>query len=258
MSEQQKTIREFDSSLIWEYFIKFERQGPGSPEATIKALSFIDDLSDESKIADLGCGTGAQTMVLAQNTKGTITALDLSSDAIDKLNANAEKLGLQNKVKGIVGSMDDLSFRNSELDLIWSEGAVDGVGFEKCLNYWKDYLKNGGYFAVTNLAWFTEERPAELDEYYLNAVPEIGTMGQNISIIEKAGYTPVAAFMLPEYCWAENYIAPQEAVNEMFLEKYAGNKTVETFISNMKHEAELYSKYKQHYGYVFYIGKKVD
>jgi len=258
MSEQKQTIHEFDFNLIWEYFIEFERQGPGSPEATFKALSFIDNLSNESKIADLGCGTGGQTMILAQNTKGTITALDLFSGAIDKLNITTEKLGLQNKVKGIVGSMDNLSFQNCEFDLIWSEGAIDSVGFEKCLNYWKHYLKIGGYFAVTNLTWFTDERPSELEKYYLDAVPEIRTMGHNISIIQKTGYTPVAAFVLSENCWTDNYIAPQETVNEMFLKKYAGNKTVEAFISNMRHEAELYSKYKQYYGYVFYIGKRIE
>lgn len=257
MSEQRLTIRKFDPSLIWEYFIEFERQGPGSPEATIKALSFIDNLSNESEIADLGCGTGGQTMILAQNTKGTITALDLFPGAIDKLNLTAKKLGLQNRVKGIVGSMDNLPFQNCEFDLIWSEGAIDSVGFKKCLKYWKNYLKTGGYFAVTNLTWFTRERPSELEKYFLNAVPQIGTMGQNISIIQQTGYTPVAAFALSENCWTDNYFAPQKTVNGMFLKKYAGNKAVEAFISNMLYEAELYSKYKQHFGYVFYIGKRI-
>ncbi|BAL01627.1 hypothetical protein OBV_44280 [Oscillibacter valericigenes Sjm18-20] len=65
----------------------------------IRALSFIGNLSNKTKIADLGCGTGAQTMVLAQNTEATITALDLYAGSIDKLNATAGKLGLQNRVK---------------------------------------------------------------------------------------------------------------------------------------------------------------
>jgi len=256
MSEQQPTIRDFDFNLIWEYFIQFERQGPGCPQATLKALSFIDNLSNESKIADLGCGSGAQTMVLAQNTKGIITALDIFPGAINKLKKTTRELGLQHRVKGIVGSMDDLPFQESQFDLIWSEGAIDSVGFEKCLTYWKSYLKSGGYFAVTNLTWFTSDRPAELEKYYLNAVPVIGTMGENLSIIQKAGYKPVAAFSLSEDCWTDHYIAPQEVANEVFLKKYAGNKTVDIFISNLRYEAELYSKYKQYYGYVFYIGKK--
>ena len=58
MSNENKTIHEFDFNLICEYFSNVERQGPGSPEATLKALSFIDNLADNSRIADLGCGTG--------------------------------------------------------------------------------------------------------------------------------------------------------------------------------------------------------
>ena len=112
------TIHEFEFALINEYFTELERQGPGSPEETIRALGFIGNLSNKTKIADLGCGTGAQTMVLAQNTEATITALDLYAGSIDKLNATVGKLGLQNKVKGIVGSMDNLPFQNGEFDLI--------------------------------------------------------------------------------------------------------------------------------------------
>jgi ubiquinone/menaquinone biosynthesis C-methylase UbiE len=254
---EETTIHEFDFALISEYFVQLERQGPGSPEATIRALSFIDNLSNESKIADLGCGTGGQTMVLAQNTKGTITALDLFSGSIDKLNATAGKLGLQDRVKGIAGSMDNLPFQNDEFDLIWSEGAIANIGFEKGLNHWKSFLKKDGYIAVTYESWFTDERPAEIEKFWLDAVPEMGTIGHDISIMQRTGYIPIAAFTLPENCWTDNFFIPQKVVQEAFLNKYAGNKTVEAFIANMRHEAELYSKYKQYYGYVFYIGKKL-
>jgi ubiquinone/menaquinone biosynthesis C-methylase UbiE len=249
-------IQGFDFSLINEYFVELERQGPGSPESTIKALSFIGNLSNKSKIADLGCGTGGQTMVLAQNAKGTITALDLFPGSIEKLNATAEKLGLQDRVKGIVGSMDNLPFGNEEFDVIWSEGAIANIGFEKGLNYWKWFLKKGAFLAVTYESWFTEERPAEIEKFWVDAVPEIGTIGHNVSIMQKAGFLPIAVFTLPETCWTDTYFNPQKARQEEFLKKYNGNKTVEDFIAYMKHEAELYSKYKQYYGYTFYIGQK--
>jgi len=64
MSENH-SIHEFDVNLIVEYFSNINRQGPGSPEVTLKALSFTDDLSAEAHVADLGCGTGGQTMTLA-------------------------------------------------------------------------------------------------------------------------------------------------------------------------------------------------
>jgi len=255
---EDMTIHEFDFALINEFFIELERQGPGSPEETIRALSFIRNLSDKTKIADLGCGTGFQTMVLAQNTEATITALDLFAGSIDKLNAKAEKLGLQKRVKGIVGSMDDLPFQDEEFDIIWSEGAIGNIGFEKGLAHWKRFLKKEGYVAVTYESWFTNERPAEIEKWWTDAVPEISTIGHNISIMQKTGYVPVAAFTLPETCWTENYFAPQKARQEEFLKKHAGNKAPKNMIAFMRREAELYEKYKQYYGYVFYVGKKIS
>ena len=39
--------------------------------------------------------------------------------------------------------------------------------------------------------------------------------------------------------------------------QHAGNKTVEELIEFQLYEEELYSKYKEFYGYVFFIAKKI-
>lgn len=257
MSNKEHNIHEFDLNLICELHMGLERQGPGSPEMTIKALSFLDNLNKNLRVADLGCGTGGQTMVLAQNITGNITGVDFLPDFVNIFNDNAKKLNLQERVNGIVGSMENLPFQKEEFDLIWSEGAIANIGFEKGLNYWKDFLKKDGYIALTYESWFTDERPVEIEKWWVDAVPGISTIGHNISIMQKAGYSFVAAFTLPEKCWTDNYFIPREAAGKALLEKYAGNKAVEAFIATMKYEAELYSKYKQYYGYVFYIGKKI-
>lgn len=72
-NKNKSSIHESDLNLICELHAGLERQGPGSPEMTLKALSFLDDLNKISRVADLGCGTGGQTMILAQNITGNIT-----------------------------------------------------------------------------------------------------------------------------------------------------------------------------------------
>jgi ubiquinone/menaquinone biosynthesis C-methylase UbiE len=243
--------------LIVETHVGLERQGPGSPEMTIKALSFMDNFNKFSQVVDLACGTGGQTMVLAQNITGNIIGVDFCPDFIDIFNYNVKKLNLQERLNGIVGSMENLSFQKEEFDLIWSEGAIDNIGFEKGLTYWNGFLKKNGYIAVTCPSWFTDERPAEIENFWANAGYGLDTIGHNISILQKSGYNFVATFTLPEKCWTDNYFIPREAEVKALLEKYTGNKTVEAFVENMKYEVELYSKYKQYYGYVFYIGKKI-
>ncbi|MCC8145270.1 MAG: class I SAM-dependent methyltransferase [Bacteroidales bacterium] len=257
MSNENKSIHEFDFNLICEYFSNIERQGPGSPEATLQALSFIDPLNPQSQIADLGCGTGGQTRILAQHTQGQITGMDLFPYFIDLFNRKAAGLNLQDRVKGIVGSMDDLPFREEELDLIWSEGAIYNIGFQRGLNEWRKFIKTGGYIAVSEVSWFTGERPSEIQDFWTDAYPEIDTIPNKIAQVQKAGYILVASFIIPEDCWTDHFYSPQVKVQEAFLKKYNGNQTVEEFIRNQRHEAQLYSKYKEYYGYVFYIGKKI-
>ena len=256
MTDENKSIHEFDLELICNYFSNLERQGPGSPEVTLKALSFIDNLDDNSRIADIGCGSGGQTMELARHAPGSITGIDLFPVFIDLFNRNAEKLKLRDSVKGIVGSMDDLPFQDEELDLIWSEGAIYNIGFERGLNEWRKFLKAGGHVAVSEVSWFTEKRPTEIDAFWMDAYPEIDTIPNKIAQMQKAGYVPVANFILPENCWTDHFYAPQVNVQKVFLEKNAGIKSAVDFIENQRHEARLYDQYKAYYGYVFYIGKK--
>lgn len=257
MSDEIKSIHEFDINLICEYFSSVERQGPGSPEMTIKALSFIDNLTPDSRIIDIGCGTGGQTIVMAQHAPGQITGIDLFPKFIELFNENATRLDLQDRVKGMVGSMDNLPFEPEELDLIWSEGAIYNIGFKRGINEWRKYLKPGGFLAVTEVSWFSMERPAEIEKFWQDAYPEIDTIPNKMAQLQKVGYIPIATFILPESCWTDNFYVPLVKAREIFLKKYAGNKTAEEFIATERYETELYHKYKEFYGYVFYIGKKI-
>lgn len=256
MSHEKQTIHEFDLNVIYDYFSNTVRQGPGSPEITLKALSFIDGLTEKSKIADIGCGTGGQTMVLAKNTVCEITGIELWPAFVQQFNQNFQNQHLQNRVKGMIGNMENLPFQEEELDLIWSEGAIYNIGFERGLNEWRKFLKPGGHIAITENTWFTEERPDEIQDFWLNAYPQIDTISNKIAQMQKAGYLPVAAFILPDAAWTD-YYAVQPQMQESFLKKYKGNQSAEEFIRYQRYEAALYLKYHTYYGYVFYIGRRI-
>lgn len=257
MSQENSSIHEFDFNLICEYFSLLDRQGPGSPESTLKALGFIDHLNEASCIADIGCGTGGQTMVLARNVPGKITGIDLFPRFIELLNTNALRSGFGERVNGIVGDMKNLPFQEEELDLIWSEGAIYNIGFERGITEWRKYLKPGGYLAVTEASWFTENRPVEIHDFWMDAYPEIDTIPHKVTQLQHAGYIPIATFILPETCWTDHFYVPQVKARQIFLEQYRGNPMAESLAANERHEAELYARYKAYYGYVFYIGRKI-
>ena len=257
MSDTPASIHEFDFSLICEYFSALERQGPGSPAVTVQALGFVDRLTAQAHIADIGCGTGGQTMVLAAHTPARITGIDLFPDFIDRFNAISRRHGVHDRVTGRVGSMDNLPFAEAELDLIWSEGAIYNIGFARGINDWRKFLKPGGFLAVSEASWFSRERPEEIDRYWRDAYPEIDLVSTKVGQMEQAGYVPVAAFVLPETCWTDHFYAPQAAAREQFLRRHAGSRAAAELVANERHEAELYKKYKQFYGYAFYIGRKM-
>lgn len=158
-------------------------------------------------------------MVLAQHAPGNITGVDLFPKFIDLFNRNAEKLNLQHRVKGIVGSMENLPFQTGELDLIWSEDATYNIGFERGLNEWRKFLKPGGTIAVSEASWFTENRPDEIQKFWMEAYPQIDTIPNKVAQLQKAGYVPVATFILPENCRTDYFYTPQVTAQKASLKK---------------------------------------
>lgn len=243
--------------LLVELHKNENRQGPGSSLETKKALDLINiNKNNFLKIADIGCGTGAQTFVIAENTNSEIFAVDLFPEFLEILNSKSQELGYKNRIFTKNQSMDNLDFKNEELDIILSEGAIYNIGFENGLKIWNKFLKKSGYLAVTEISWITNERPKEINDYWNSIYPEIDTISNKIKIIEKNNYSPIAHFVLPEYCWLENYYNPLKEKFENFLNNNNSEMAL-NIVEQEKEEIRMYEKYKDYYSYVFYIAKKL-
>lgn len=243
--------------LIIDLHKNSERQGPGSEKDTLHALEFINLPTDRDlKIADIGCGSGGQTITLAQNLNGQITAIDLFSEFLDELNEKSQKLGLTNKIATLEKSMDDLAFKKEEFDLIWSEGAIYNIGFENGIQKWKDYLKSGGYLAVSEITWISQSRPQEIEDFWKREYPEIDTASNKIKQVERNGFTLAGYFYLSQDSWIEKYYTPMEARFESFLKRNMHSELAQKVLEENKAEISLYQKYKDYYSYGFYIARK--
>jgi len=55
--------------------ISLERQGPGDTNLSNQILSLIKELPANPRIADIGCGTGAGTLFLAEKFESKIRAV---------------------------------------------------------------------------------------------------------------------------------------------------------------------------------------
>jgi len=244
--------------LLIDFHKNAERQGPGSSEATLKALSFIPFANNTPlKIADIGCGTGAQTLTLAQNLNADIIAVDLFSDFLDRLKNLSKKHGLDHKINTLEADMKKLPFREEEFDVIWAEGSIYLMGFEKGIKEWKKFIKSSGFIAVSEITWTTGSRPSEIEDHWNNEYPEIDTASAKIKLLEENGYSPVGYFPLPVSCWLENYYKPMESRFDFFLEKHSHSGSARELVEQERTEIQMYKKYSDYISYGFYIAKKV-
>ncbi len=234
------------------------RQGPGGDAETERALSLAGIAPKAPlKIADIGCGTGASTLLLARLLKARITAVDFLQDFLDALERRAETSGLSEKITTLNCSMDNLPFEAGEYDAIWSEGAIYSIGFERGVIDWNRYLKVGGVLVVSEITWITGSRPSEIQKYWEGEYPEIDAASSKICILEKNGYSPLAYFVLPDHCWMDNYYKPVQDNFKNFLIRNGNSEKAMALVEAEKREIELYEKYRDYYSYGVYIAKKV-
>lgn len=243
--------------LIIDLHKNSDRQGPGSENDTLRALDLLNLPIDQTlKVADIGCGAGGQTISLAKNLNGQVTAVDLFPEFLNELNEKSQKLGLTDKIITLEKSMDNLPFNEGELDLIWSEGAIYNIGFEIGLKKWKDYLKVGGYLAVSEITWITRSRPKEIEEFWKAEYPEVDTASNKIRQLENNGYSLVGYFYLSQDSWIETYYKPMQARFETFLKRNDNSELAKKVVEDNQAEIDLYQKFKDYYSYGFYIARK--
>jgi len=242
-------------SLMVDLHLDGERQGPGSDEATLRALTHaqLDTLSP-LKVADIGCGSGASTIVLAKSLPNAqITAVDLFPEFLNVLEQRAKRQGVSSIIKVMEGSMDALPFTKDSFDLIWSEGAIYNIGFKKGIELWKPFLKTGGVLAVSEITWLHPNPPEDIREHWETEYPEISTASEKIKLLETTGYDLLGYSVLPPSNWQENYYVPTESRIPQFSARHEGVKEVEDLIAMERQEAKLYEQYKNWFSYGFYV-----
>jgi ubiquinone/menaquinone biosynthesis C-methylase UbiE len=243
--------------LLIGLHIKGERQGPGDLAETRRAIELSGLLGRRGlKIADVGCGTGASTLVLAAGLDAQIIAIDAVSDFLDVLRMRAAQASVVERVTTVNASLDSLPFEADSLDAIWSEGAIYNIGFENGVRRWRQYLKPGGILAVSELTWLTANRPAELEQHWSAHYPEVGTASSKLAVLERNGYVPLGYFALPENCWLENYYRPLQQRFPAFLAQYGSSDAAAAVVAEEEVEIAIYERYRAFFSYGFYIARR--
>jgi SAM-dependent methyltransferase len=235
-----------------------DRQGPGGDAETRLAITLSGLRQQQGlRIADIGCGTGASTRVLARELDAVVTAVDFLPAFLARLEEIAVAEGLGGRIETLAAPMEELPFEDAAFDALWAEGAIYNMGFAKGLRAWRRFLKPGGILAVSELTWLTAERPAELTQHWAGEYAEVDTAAAKLRVLEENGFSPVGYFPLPVRCWLDNYYRPLQGRFASFLAQFDHADAAKAIVAAEEAEIALYERNREFVSYGFYVARKV-
>ena len=190
---------------------------------------------EEPHILDIGCGSGLPTIELAKLSDGKIIGIDINQSLLDKLNRKIEEEGLSSRVKTVKCSVLEMNFPDESFDIIWAEGVVRIMGFEKSLKEWNRLLKPNGFMVVHDA---------------------INIVSDELERIASWGYKLIDYFSLPEDAWWTEFYKPLEIrIKELYM-KYKNNSEALKALKKHQTEIDMIKRNPKEHSSAFYIMQK--
>jgi SAM-dependent methyltransferase len=241
--------------IFFEIHHDLSREGPGRDRYTKQAFEMIPRVTSP-RILDVGCGPGGPTMALARLTEGEVVGIDTHQPYLDRLSERVEQAGLTDRVRAVNCSMFEMNFPDESFDIIWAEGSIYIMGFERGLTAWQRFIKPKSFLVVHEMAWLRPEPPQEIRDYWKTFYPGIGMVQEKIDQIHACGYELLGHFTLPDDAWWHEYYGPLEERIKGLRRKYADDPEAMAQLEEEQKEIDIYRKYHEWYGSVFFVMQK--
>jgi len=202
---------------------------------TRKAFRLLPEL-DKPRILDIGCGSGVPTIELAKLSKGKAVGIDIDQILLDRLNRKIEKEGLSNRVEIRKCSMFEMDFPDASFDIIWAEGSISVIGFERGLKEWRRLLKPGGFLVVH---------------------AETRKMLDKLERIPSFGWKLLDYFLLPEDAHWTEYYKPLEIRIQELSAKYKNDSETLAVLRKHQNEIDMVKRNPKEFSSAFYIIRKL-
>ncbi len=190
---------------------------------------------EKPRILDIGCGSGLPTIELSRLSDGEVTGIDVDPSSINEFNRKIKKEGLSNRVKAVKLSLTDIKFPNESFDIIWSEGIIGAMNFERELKEWRRLLKYNGYLVI----------------HY-----QIEDAADAISRIPQFGYVLTDTVLLPPDAWWTEFYKPLEEKIGTLFRKYEQDSDALKSLKRLQSEIDMVKKNPRKFSTAFYIMKK--
>jgi ubiquinone/menaquinone biosynthesis C-methylase UbiE len=171
---------------------------------TKKAYDFLPKIKNPY-ILDIGCGSGVPTIELANISGGHVVGIDIDETALNLLRRKIYQMGLKDRVSVIKNSIHTMDFPKENFDIIWSEGSVFVIGFEKSIKSWRKFLKQNGFLVIHD---------------------ELKDKNKKFESLTKYDYSLIAQFELPDSLWWCEYFTPLERLIQKFRRTYPNDSVL--------------------------------
>ncbi len=236
---------------FFQVFENMKRQGPGSSEATLKALNSIPEPTNIKKILEIGSGSGAASLVLAEKCDAMITAIDNHQPFLDRFKKEITRLGYESRLKLINMDMYHLDFHDEYFDLIWAEGSAYFLGFESALEQWKRFIRKNGFLFISDAVWLTDNPSQESKDYWNVEYPQMTTPSVRKKQAKELGYDVLDMFILPRQDWQVFYKDMEKKLTQA-IKNSGMNRT----FRDMEKEIRVDKLFGHEYSYVCMILRK--
>jgi ubiquinone/menaquinone biosynthesis C-methylase UbiE len=213
-----------------------DRLREGLVKYTRKAFQMLPRM-DKPRILDMGCGSGIPTLELARLSKGEVIGIDIDQPALGRLTTKIEEAGLTGRVKAVNRSMFDTDFVDASFDVIWSEGSIYAIGFERGLREWKRLVKPNGFMVVHD---------------------EQGDVTGKLEQISNCGYELLGYFILGEDTWWTEYFAPLEKLIAQSRGRHTDDLEVLEELHKCQKELDMFEEHPERNSSVYFIMKRVQ
>ena len=201
---------------------------------TRKAFEMLPKM-ERPRILDIGCGSGIPTLELARISGGQAIAIDTDAVQLARLEKKIKNAGLSHRVKLINGSMLNLDLPEGSFDIIWAEGSIAVIGFDKGIMEWRRFLKGDGYLVIHD---------------------DLSGLKEKMEQIPKCGYELIGHFIIGEDRWWNEYYAPLDKKLNEIRSKHANDKRIDEVLSSDQQEVNSFRKESERYRSVFFVLKK--
>lgn len=247
--------KEMPEDLFSEIHEVLTPNGKGRMQYTRRAFRMLPELS-EPLILDIGCGPGEPTIELARLSGGWIVGIDTNMAHLVRLAGNANGKGLGDRVQAVRCSMFDICFQPGAFDVLWAEGSIFNMGFERGIVEWGRYLRDEGFLVVHEMVWLRNETPREIRRYWKEIYPGISTVVELLGKIPGRGYDVIGSFALSEDAWWIEYYGPLEKRIGELRVKYADEPEARVELDREQGEIDIYKKCRKWYGSAFFVMRK--